>query len=292
MLFHRAWAAAVVAAATLLTLGASTATAAAPAVSSAPAVPGPGLLVVDYQPAETATDQAEQEFLQGNEVLESAAAHINSLIGLPRDVPLTALSCGGDANAYWDPESQGILFCYELVGAYRGLFEKLNTTGTQAQQARATEDDLIGVSNSTVFHELGHALIDLYELPSTGREEDAADQLATLLLAGDPLRQQYAVSDIEAWGALAVAAENGDITGQLADEHALDAQRYYNAICWLYGSDPAAYQGVVQTEANPDGVLPEARAVRCPGEYEKIDKAWGTLLQPYLKTGQSSQSAP
>ncbi|MFF3836778.1 DUF4344 domain-containing metallopeptidase [Streptomyces sp. NPDC001930] len=286
MLFHRAWAAAVVAAATLLTLGAPAATAVPPAA------PGPGLLVVDYQPAGTTADQAEQEFLQENEVLESAAAHINSLIGLPRDVPLTALSCGGDVNAYWDPESQGILFCYELVGAYRGLFEKLNTTGTQAQQDRATEDDLIGVSNSTVFHELGHALIDIYELPSTGREEDAADQLATLLLAGDPLRQQYAVSDIEAWGALAVAAENGDITGQLADEHALDAQRYYNAICWLYGSDPAAYQGVVQTEANPEGVLPEARAVRCPDEYKKIYNAWGTLLQPYLKSGQSSQSAP
>ena len=36
-----------------------------------------------------------------------------------------------------------------------------------------------GVTVSTFFHELGHALIDAWDLPITGREEDAADQLPT-----------------------------------------------------------------------------------------------------------------
>ncbi|MFE2557646.1 DUF4344 domain-containing metallopeptidase [Streptomyces sp. NPDC059352] len=274
MRFHRRWAAALAAAA-VLSVGASTATA-------APAVPGPGLLVVEYGDAATAQDLTEQRFLQLNEVLESSAAHTNALIGLPHDVPLIALSCG-EINAFWDPESQGIGFCYELAAYYRGVFEQLNTAGTEAQRARATEDDLIGISNSVVFHELGHALIDLYDLPATGREEDAADQLSTLLLAGDSLHQEYAVSAIRAWGALAAATEQGDIEGQASDEHALDAQRYYNAICWLYGSDPSAFQGVVQTETNPDGPLPAERAAQCPEEYEKISKAWNTLLAPYLK---------
>ncbi|MFC9390568.1 hypothetical protein DEJ44_09280 [Streptomyces venezuelae] len=282
MLFRHTWAAALTTVTTLLALAFASPALPAPAV--APAAPGPGLLVVDYQPAATPEDLAEQKFLQENEVLESAAAHANALIGLPADVPLTATSCD-EVNAYWDPESGSITFCYGLVSAYRGLFGDLNTTGTEAQRNRATEDDLIGISNSVVFHEFGHALIDIYELPSTGREEDAADQLATLLLAGDSLHQGYAVSAIEAWGALARASEQGDLTGQLADEHSLDAQRYYNAICWLYGSDPATYEGVVvQTSANPEAPLPESRAVRCPDEYDKINRAWSTLLQPYLKT--------
>ncbi|MFB6835987.1 DUF4344 domain-containing metallopeptidase [Streptomyces sp. NPDC056361] len=269
---HRTWAAALASAA-LVTLGASTATA-------APAVPGPGVLVAGYAAAETPQDLAEQRFLERNEVLEGAAAHANALIGLPRDVPVTALSCG-EINAFWDPESQGIGFCYELVGYYRGVFDELNTAGTEAQRNRATEDDLIGISNSVVFHELAHALIDVYDLPTTGREEDAADQLATLLLAGDSVHQEYAVSAIEAWGALAAA--EGDIGDRLPDEHSLDAQRYYNAICWLYGSDPAGFQGAVRTDANPDGPLPESRAAQCPAEFEQIDRAWSTLLQPYLK---------
>ncbi|MET9956057.1 DUF4344 domain-containing metallopeptidase [Streptomyces sp. NPDC006339] len=271
-MFHRRWATALLTVLALLGLG----------VPLAAAAPGPGVLVVSYEPAKTAADRAEQRFLQENEVLESAAAHANALIGLPHDVPLVALSCG-EANAFWIPKEKGIVFCYELAGKYRGLFDKLNTEGTAAQQARATDDDVIGISNSVVFHEFGHALIDLYDLPATGREEDAADQLATLMLAGDSVHQEYAVSAIEAWGALAAATEKGEVPEDPAGEHSLDSQRYYNAICWLYGSDPQAYQGVVRTDANPDGVLPESRAERCPSEFEQIDKAWSRLLEPYLK---------
>lgn len=43
--------------------------------------------------------------------------------------------------------------------------------------------------------------------------------------------------------------------------------------CWIYGSDPAKYAGIVA-----NGVLPRARAQRCPGEYERLSKAWMRLL--------------
>ena len=32
------------------------------------------------------------------------------------------------------------------------------------------------------MHEMGHALIDLYDLPVLGKEEDAADSVATVFL--------------------------------------------------------------------------------------------------------------
>ncbi|CAM5345614.1 DUF4344 domain-containing metallopeptidase [Streptomyces narbonensis] len=277
MRFHRRWAAALAAAA-LLTFGATSATSA----TAVPAVPGPGGLVVSYEPAETEAGLAEQQFLQQNEVLESAAAHANALIGLPRDIPLVAVSCD-PPNAYWDPESQAILFCYEYAALFRGIFSERNTEGSPAEQARATDEDVIGVANSAVFHELAHALIQVYDLPATGREEDSADQLATLLLSEDSLHREYAISDIEAWGALAELSEQGDLSDKVSDVHALDSQRYYNAICWLYGSDPQTYDFVVLTEANPEGFLPESRAVGCPGEYAQMQKAWSTLLAPYLK---------
>ena len=35
---------------------------------------------------------------------------------------------------------------------------------------------------ATFFHELGHGLIDAWKFPTTGREEDAVDQLSTLVL--------------------------------------------------------------------------------------------------------------
>ncbi|MER7947180.1 DUF4344 domain-containing metallopeptidase [Streptomyces sp. NPDC096079] len=271
MLFRR-WAAAVLTASALLVFGAP----------AAPAAPGPGLLVVEYRPAQTQEDAAEQEFLQDNEVLESAAAHVNDLVGLPGNIPLVGVSCD-EANAAWDPETQSIYFCYGYAGLFRSVFAEQNTDGSPAEQARATDDDVIGFSNSTVFHEFAHALIDVYDLPVTGREEDAADQLSALLLSEDSLHQGYAVSAIEAWAALAQATEQGDISAQLADEHSLSSQRFYNTTCWLYGSDPELYRSVVLTEDNPGGFLPADRAARCPAEYQQMLKAWGTLLAPYLK---------
>ncbi|MFD4372381.1 DUF4344 domain-containing metallopeptidase [Streptomyces sp. NPDC058486] len=283
MLFHRTswrWAAALLSVVALLFVGALS----APTASSA--VPGPGQLVVSYQQAQTQAGLAEQRFLQENQVLESAATHANALIGLPHDIPVVGVSCE-EPNAYWDPNDQAIYFCYEYAAFFRSVFTDLNTSGTTLERERATDNDIIGISNSTVFHELAHALISVYELPITGREEDAADQLATLLLSQDSVHQEYAWSDIEAWGALAVASEEGRISENVAGEHSLNAQRFFNAVCWLYGSNPALYQGVVLTEANPNGYLPESRADRCPAEYQQIQNSWSTLLAPYLKSGSS-----
>ncbi|TXS40604.1 hypothetical protein EAO75_37320 [Streptomyces sp. uw30] len=254
---------------------------------TSPEATGTGVLVPGYLQAATQQDSTEQNLLQQNEVMESVAAYANSLIALPQDVAVNAESCE-EPNAWWDKEQQSITLCYGYLGVYRGLFQQQNTSGTQAQQTRATDDDLIGFSNSVVLHELGHALIDLYKLPVTGKEEDAADQLAALLLSLDTLHQEYAASAIQAWEAAWAAAEQGVTLDELADEHALSAQRYYNAICWLYGSDPTAYQGVVQSEDNPEAPLPAARAARCPDEFKQLAESWTTLLGPYLKTGTST----
>lgn len=38
---------------------------------------------------------------------------------------------------------------------------------------------------SFFYHEVGHALVDVLELPITGKEEDAVDQLSTYVLVED-----------------------------------------------------------------------------------------------------------
>jgi hypothetical protein len=52
----------------------------------------------------------------------------------------------------------------------------------------------------------------------------------------------------------------------------------YNFECWVYGADPDGNSDIVK-----DGLLPEDRADGCQDEFAKLSKAWGTLLQPYLK---------
>jgi Putative metallopeptidase len=68
------------------------------------------------------------------------------------------------------------MICREMVDELYQLFalEKVNRTKIN----QGVEGTLVSV----LLHELGRALIHPLDLPVTGREEDAADQLSSLLL--------------------------------------------------------------------------------------------------------------
>jgi hypothetical protein len=74
------------------------------------------------------------------------------------------------------------------------------------------------------------------------------------------------------------AAEDAHTT-PFWDEHAFDAQRYYNVMCLIYGSNPERYASFLS-----DGTLPFSRAARCEEEYDRIRRAWHRLLRPYVAT--------
>ncbi|WP_412075193.1 DUF4344 domain-containing metallopeptidase [Streptomyces xanthophaeus] len=249
-----------------------------------PAVKGEGKLVATYERGTTIGDTHAQGFLEDHKVLQEVADYANSLIKLAYDVPLKAATCE-DGSASWNADSKDITYCYDFVNQMRGIYEGQETQGPAEQRDRAVDEDLIGLTNGVLFHELAHGLIDMYDLPITGREEDAADQLSVLLLAGgDEKHKAYAMSTVNAWAGLwDFDGVEGDEPGSYADGHSLNAQRFFNWSCWLYGSDPRTYSYVVQSETNPDGVLPQDRAERCPAEFDKLDQAWGTLLHPYLR---------
>ena len=118
--------------------------------------------------------------------------------------------------------------------------------------------------------------MDAYDLPITGREEDAVDQLSVLLLADGSEEGEQMVLD----AAVSFSKKAGDELDELAfaDEHSLDQQRYYNIVCLLYGQNEEKFASLVR-----DGTLPESRAERCSQEFARVDKAWDALLAPYTK---------
>lgn len=133
-----------------------------------------------------------------------------------------------------------------------------------------------------LYHEVAHALIHLWDLPITGREEDAADQFATLLLLegrrplGDPrVRERGALAAALYFDALPTRFRP-DAVEVLSDEHALNEQRYYNILCWVYGGAPVENGRLV---GSGGGRLPTARASRCPAEYDRLRRAWREILR-------------
>lgn len=237
-----------------------------------------GNFVVKYEPTENEDYQELEAIFKETRMLEDTVHELNEVFALPSQVPVVFRECG-DVNAFYDPEAREISLCYELVEYYAGMF--LSEDQTEEEAAEGGEA-VAGATLFTFFHEMGHALIDLYDLPVTGREEDAVDQLATMiLLEGGDEGETAALNG--AWSFLSEEEEDEDEDSEgeeLAfwDEHSLDEQRFYNIVCWSYGKNPEAFQELVDDET-----LPENRAERCPAEYDRMSRSWDALLDPYVK---------
>ena len=66
------------------------------------------------------------------------------------------------------------------------------------------EADLFVLGNTVfiLYHELGHALIDQLGLPVLGREEDAADNLASIMMIpeqADPMMDELIIAAADGW---------------------------------------------------------------------------------------------
>ena len=206
--------------------------------------------------------------------MDEFAGDLNGLIALPRDIEVGFGECG-QPNAFYSPSEHKITMCYELAAYFLDMFAG-DGSNPERQETAA-----LGAISFTLFHELGHALIDVLDLPATGMEEDAVDQLAaTILLDVEEFGPAgpVAVMDAAMWFFNNAQAEAATGFDQLAfhNEHSLNPVRYFNLVCWVYGSDSRTFAGM----AGP--VLPDTRAERCPAEYQRFTHAWERLLEPYL----------
>ncbi len=204
--------------------------------------------------------QAYLRFVMDQHLFQEALDAVNGLAALPRNMVVFFRDCG-EANAFYDPKSGNITFCFELVKEFDELYSNPNQTPEE------TRELVRGAVFFVFFHEFGHALAHELGLPLTGKEEDAVDQFATLLLLEQGERgEQAALSGAAYFLAL------GSVPGKkLAfwDEHSLDSQRFFNIACWLYGASPFHQVNLVAK-----GLLPASRAARCGNEFQQMRRSW------------------
>lgn len=240
-----------------------------------PPVDAAGTMVVTYDPAQSPEAIAGLELMQGDQLLEDFADDINVTLNLPHDIQLHGSQCD-QANAFWSESENTITICYEDASTSLQIFKDAGEADP--------ETAAINAEYATFYHEVGHMAISIYDLPVTGREEDVADQLAAyiLLTPGDDGKiDPESVQAVKDFARVFNPSTDQTIevdSGALADEHSLNEQRVYNLDCWIYGSDPEANGDLVTS-----GQLPEDRANGCPAEWEQLDQAWSTLLDPYFK---------
>lgn len=236
---------------------------------------GRGQFVVKAPLVESAEWRADARAMQDSGILQELAAALNEIFVLPRDVGMRYVECG-EANAYYDSEEFEIQMCLELM---QDIAESLE--GQYEDDSLA--DAAAGAYIATVLHEAGHALVHVLEIPVTGREEDAVDQLAAwMLIEADDVDSVLGV-------AATYYSENNEKVGdeEYGDAHSLDRQRYFNMVCWAYGSDPDNSQELIDIWE-----LPEARAEQCVDEYAQLDRSWSRLLSASLRDEAAPARAP
>lgn len=204
------------------------------------------------------------------DLLNEIAKPLNETIALPYDVFLNFDKCG-EPNAFYDPEAKEITMCYEFLEEFDRIFR------TISEDEEVISDMTFGAMTVFFFHELGHCLIDVWDLPATGREEDAVDQLAMVVLLDGTREGENMVLSAATFFDLVSREQDNNLLA-FWGVHSLDQQRFFDMLCLTYGSNPAKNKHLIN-----DNYLPAERAGRCPGEYKRVDSAWGRLLTPYLK---------
>jgi hypothetical protein len=202
--------------------------------------------------------------------IESLATDLNNEINLPLDIDVSFESCDYP-DVFYDHKRRQVTICYELFDDLTHLFSR------HIHRRRELQEAVDNTIASVFLHEISHAFVDVLRLSITGREEDAADQFSILMLMNTSGGERKALFVASAYHILAKSQRREEPA--FWDEHSLDAQRYYDTLCLIYGRDPDKYAYLARK-----GILPEERAELCEEDYERIENAWRTLLKPYSKT--------
>lgn len=248
----------------------------------------------EYQEPKSKEMQPAYQFVQDTDLIRQIPEirTMDGMFNMPRPLSFVAGECG-TVNAFYSPKESMIALCYEMVDS---LVREGHALAKQTGGGSDFQTDYVKQNiRFILLHETGHALIDILGLPSTGREEDAVDQLAavTMMLNNwDNEATDEVIASLKLvalWFSVNGSGGGGNQDADMAryaDEHSLSEQRYFNLLCMMYGRDPDRYAQIVQ-----DGLLPEARAGRCRTETVKIFEAWSTLLIPHFASSAKSDGA-
>lgn len=224
-------------------------------------------IAIDYIDPRTPKYDEFLERLRSRRVLEQLAQFLSPL-RLPRVLRLRTKQCGVE-NAYYDNSEWSITFCYEMLEFIERLAPK------QVDRGVTRQDVFIGSFVGIMLHELGHALFDILKVPVFGREEDAADQIASFIMV--QFGKEVALTTIKGTSYLWAVQPDPSIRAAFSDEHGTPSQRFYNILCVAYGGDPASFKEFVDA-----GLLPKARAENCAREYKQAEYAFTQTVLPFV----------
>jgi Putative metallopeptidase len=207
------------------------------------------------------------------EVLETLQEFLSPL-KLPRKIVVKMDQCGGALTVPY--KSNGVVtICYEQLASIRNTAPQDGFVSFgQGRQLTADQAVAGGVAR-LILYETSFAVFDVLRIPVWGRVEEAADNVTALIMLefGEELAWTTILGS--AW----YLAQRGLLgTGFFSDAaRPLEAQRFYNYLCFAYGAQAKSYEFLVNGFN-----LPPERAKLCREEYFKLRRAFRTTFLRHI----------
>jgi hypothetical protein len=233
----------------------------------------PGVVEAEWEKPHGEENVAGYELLKASET-RSLAKSLATAFELPNPLLIKGVN-GFGGGPFYNPEDNSITLPYEFPAVVFNVIIQSNPEASPKEWGEAA-----GAVNSFILaHEFAHALIHNFELPVLGREEDAADGIATVVLLKAEEGGLYAIDAAEFWEAFSGRQDPPDLA-EYADNHSFDRQRADNILCWVAGSDEPVLEAFLE-----NGILPEDRLAASPGEWEHLRRSAEQVLDPHLVNG-------
>lgn len=155
--------------------------------------------------------------------------------------------------------------------------QDFNSTLSIEEQA-----DIYAVNNTVfvLYHEIGHLLIGELGIPVLAKEEDAADNLAALLLlSAETVEADQALIDSADGWFLSDRSDTSEFYDDSAfyGEHSLDVQRAFQIVCLMVGADVEIF-GEIAGEVGIDADRQET----CAADFDQASNSWNRVLAPHI----------
>lgn len=232
-------------------------------------------LIITYQDKIFSEYTPIYKLLKEQEALEQISAFLAPL-RLPTKLKITLRQCRYSflsqayTGAYYSFINKEVVVCYEEIQAFSSAGHDI-----KIRSGFTADDVTLGAFVNLSLHEIAHAIFDIYKLPVLGREEDAADQMATYIIL--TFGGQIAQRAIEGYANYVLTWDTPFTRANLSDEHSRPLQRYHNMICIAYGGSPDKFGRLAKMSG-----LSKERLAGCKVEYEQVRYAFDQTVAPHL----------
>lgn len=231
-------------------------------------------ITVRYEPPQTRVEAQAQELLKLGGT-DGVAEGFSKNFAFPVDVSINVHR--GEGSPHYDPSTKTVNLFYSFIDETARIIRR----GQPNIADREFGKQLAAVDAFILVHELGHMFVDVFDIPITGREEDAVDGMATVFFTDAvPNGLEYAF-DAARFFKLLQDVQGAPDLRQFQDEHGLSIQRAFDIVCSVAGASEESMQRIAQL-----GILSEQRLQRCPAEYQQKSRSWTQLLRPHLRSNQ------